>query len=127
MELALVLTDLFNTSLLHCTVPDIWKKANVSPVHKKDDKSSVDNYRPISLLSSVGKTMEKLIHKHVHNYLLQNNIITCFQSGFTAGDSSVNQLVELYNTFCQALDEGKEVCTVFCDIEKPSTGSGIGV
>ena len=62
--------------------------------------------------------MEKLIHKHLHNYLLQNNIITCFQSGFTAGDSSVNQLVELYNTFCQALDEGKEVRAVFCDISK---------
>ena len=118
IELAPVLTDLFNTSLLHCTVPDIWKKANVSPVHKKDDKSSVDNYRPISLLSSVGKTMEKLIYKHVHNYLLHNNIITCFQSGFTAGDSSVNQLVELYNTFCQALDEGKEVHAAFCDISK---------
>ena len=83
---------------------------------QKDDKSSVDNYRPISLLSFVGKTMEKLIHKHVHNFLLQNNIITCFQSGFTARDSSVNQLVELYNTFCQALDEGKEVRAVFCDI-----------
>ena len=118
IELAPVLTDLFNTSLLHCTVPDIWKKANVSPVHKKDDTSSVDNYRPTSLLSSVGKTMEKLIHKHVQNFLLHNNIITCFQSGFTAGDLSVNQLVELYNTFCQALDEGKEVRAVFCDISK---------
>ena len=61
---------------------------------------------------------KKLIHKHVHNYLLYNNIITCFQSGFTAEDSSVNQLVELYNTFCQALDEGKEVRAVFCDISK---------
>ena len=62
--------------------------------------------------------MEKLIHKHVHNYLLHNNIITCFQSGFTAVDSSVNQLVELYNTFCQALYEGKELRAVFCDISK---------
>ena len=42
------------------------------------------------------------------------NIIACFQSGFTAGDSSVNQLVELYNTFFQVLDKGK----VFCDISK---------
>ena len=50
VELVPVLTDLFNTSLLHCTVPDIWKKANVRPVRKKDDKSSVDNYRPLSLL-----------------------------------------------------------------------------
>ena len=62
--------------------------------------------------------MEKLIHKHVHDYLLHNDIITCFQSGFTAGDSSVNQFVELYNTLFQALVEGKEVCAVFCDISK---------
>ena len=118
VELAPPLTDLFNTSLMQCTVPDIWKRANVTPVHKKDDEGSVDNYRPISLLSSVGKTMEKLVHKQVHNYLLENSIITSFQSSFTAGDSSVNPLVELYNTFCQALDEGKVVCSVFYDISK---------
>ena len=34
-ELSPPLTDLFNTSLMQCTVPDIWKRANVSPVHKK--------------------------------------------------------------------------------------------
>ena len=62
--------------------------------------------------------MEKLVDKHVHNYLLENSIITSFQSGFTAGDSSVNKLVELYSTYCQALDEGKEVRSVFCDISK---------
>ena len=67
---------------------------------------------------SVGKTLEKLVHKHVHNYLLENSIIISFQSGSTAGYSSFNQLVELYNTFCQALDEGKEVRSVFNDISK---------
>ena len=72
----------------------------------------------MSFLSSVGKTIENLVHKRVHNYLLENNIITSFQSGFTAGYSSVNHLVELYNTFCQVLDEGKEGRTVFCDISK---------
>ena len=54
----------------------------------------------------------------MHNYLLFHYIITCFQSGFIAGESSVNQLVELYNTFCQVLDEGKEVRAFFCDISK---------
>ena len=56
------LTNLFNSSLRSSAVPDIWKKANVSPIHKKDDKSSVENYRPISLISSVGKTFEKAIY-----------------------------------------------------------------
>ena len=44
------LTRLFNASLSRSTVPDIWKKANVSPIHKKDDKTAVENHRPISLL-----------------------------------------------------------------------------
>lgn len=112
------LTDLYNYSLKCSSVPDIWKKANVTPVHKKDDKTQVENYRPISLLSTLGKILEKVIHKHIHNYLLENRTITPFQSGFTSGDSTVNQLVSLYNTFNQALDEGKEVRAVFCDISK---------
>ena len=40
------------------------------------------------------------------------------QSGFIPGDSTVNQLTYLYNTFCQALDSGKEVRVVFCDVSK---------
>ena len=98
-ELSPPLIDLFNTPLLQYTVPDICKRANVSPVHKKDDKGSVGNYRLIYLLSYAGKTMEKIVLKHVHNYLLEKSTITSFQSVFAAGDSSVNQLVELYNTF----------------------------
>ena len=77
------LTDLFNSSLSLSSVPDIWKKANVSPIHKKDDKTLVENHRPVSLLSSLGKTLEKVVHKNMHNFLLENNVITPFQSGFT--------------------------------------------
>ena len=40
------------------------------------------------------------------------------QSGFVPGDFTVNQLVDLYNTFCKALDEGEEVGAVFRDISK---------
>ena len=87
----------------------------VSPVFKKDDKTNVENYRPISLISSVGKTFEKVVHKHVNNFILSNQIITPFQSRFMPGDSTVNQLTDMYNTFCRALDEGKEVRVVFCD------------
>ena len=62
--------------------------------------------------------MEKLVHKHVFNFFLSNNTISSFQSGFVTGDSTVNQLVNMYNTFCKALDEGKEVRAVFLDISK---------
>ena len=62
--------------------------------------------------------MEKIIHKHVLNFLQTNNLLTSLQSGFVPKDSTVNQLVDIYNTFCKALDEGKEVRSVFCDISK---------
>ena len=45
-------------------------------------------------------------------------MLSSFQSGFIPGDSTVNQLTYLYHTFCEALDSGKEVRAVFCDISK---------
>ena len=80
--------------------------------------SVVSNYRPISLLSTVGRVLEKIVHKHLFNFLRDNNILTTLQSGFVPGDSTVNQLVDIYSTFCHSLDQGKEVRAVFCDISK---------
>ena len=109
---------LFNASLSSSTVPFSWKQANVCAVHKKDDKSCVNNYRPISLLCCVEKVFERLIFKRLFSFLQENNVLTSFQSGFIPGDSSVNQLTFLYNVFCKALDDGLEVRSVFFDISK---------
>ena len=112
------LCDLFKFSLTKCVCPNSWKEANVSPLFKNDDPSMTSNYRPISLLNTIGKVMEKIIHKHIFNFFKEQNVIICFQSGIVPGDSTTNQLVEIYNTFCKALDEGKEVRAIFCDISK---------
>ena len=118
VPLSLPLCNLFNFSLQTGQVPSSWKEANVTPIHKKDDPSEVSNYRPISLLNTIGKALEKIVHKHLFNFFRDNNTLTSLQSGFVPGDSTVNQLVDLYNTFCKALDDGKEVRTIFCDISK---------
>ena len=55
-SISILLSNLFNYGIFS----DIWKLANVSPLYKKDDPSLVSNYRAISLLSTVGKTMERL-------------------------------------------------------------------
>jgi hypothetical protein len=65
-----------------------------------------------------GKVMERCVFKHIHNYLLENNIIINNQSGFTKGDSAIYQLINITNDFSKALDEGKEVRVIFCDISK---------
>ena len=112
------LTRLINLSLYTSTVPKSWKRANVTPVHKKGDKDHVNNYRPISLLPTVSKILEKIVFKHVYNHLLDNNILSEHQSGFRPGDSTVNQLAYMYHQFCDALDKKKDVKLIFCDVSK---------
>ena len=117
-ELSIPYFSLFNQSLDTGNVPRSYKEANVCPVPKKGDLSIVSNHRPISLLNSEDKVIERLVFKHLYNHLRDNNILTSLQSGFIPCDSTVNQLTYLYNVFCQALDSGKEVRAVFCDISK---------
>ena len=88
----------------------------MSPLYKKDDSSLVSNYRPISLLSTMGKVIEKIVHKHMFNFFLNQHASTCLQSGFIPGDSIVNQLVDINNTVCKAVDDGEEVRAIFCDV-----------
>ena len=74
--------------------------------------------RPFSLLSCLEKVPERVVFKHLYNHFRDNGILSLLQSGFIPGDSTTNQLTFLYNTFCQALDSGKEVRVVFCDVSK---------
>ena len=117
-EISVPLCNLFNLSLQEGIVPDSYKEGNVCSILKKDDPSQPSNYRPVTLLNSEDKVFERLVFKYLYNHLIDNNILTSLQSGFMPGDSTVNQLTYLYNTICQALDQGKEVRAVFCDISK---------
>ena len=73
--------------------PEIWKKANVVPVHKKEDKTFIINYRLISLLPIFRKISERLINNSLFNYFLRNKLFTPSQSGFLPGESSIAQLL----------------------------------
>ena len=112
------LSVLFNRSLSQGYFPSRWKNGYLTPIHKNDDKSLPSNYRPISLLDPIGKVMERCVHKHLYNYISENQLLTPFQSGFVPGDSTTIQLLHTYHTFCEAVDSGKEVRAVFCDISK---------
>ena len=113
-----ILTKLFNKSLNLGQFPSIWKKANVIPIYKKEEDFITTNYRPISLLSIISKVFEKIVFKYLYNFFKTNFLITVWQSGFIPGSSTVTQLVELYDQFCKAVDQGKEIRIVFLDISK---------
>ena len=100
-------------------MPSDWKMANVIAIYKgKGGSDSACNYRPISVTNCFGKMLEKIIFKHLHNYIHQNNILTDDQSGFRHKDSTVNQLLIIYDDIMKNLDIGKNVRFIFCDVSK---------
>ena len=109
---------IFTSSLRTGQFPTTWKDGNITALHKKEDRSMPSNYRPISLLCQAGKSFERCVHKQLYIYINQHNLLTPFQSGFVPGDSTTFQLLHIYHTFCEAVDSGKEVHVVFCDISK---------
>lgn len=117
-SIARPLCMLFNKSLTECIFPDLWKSAIVMPLFKKGDAHKPSNYRPISLLSCVGKLMERIIYKHLYNHLVSEKLIYSKQSGFLSGHSTVYQLLDIYDQISSSLDKKTYTCIVFCDISK---------
>ena len=112
------LTKLINMSLDCKIFPKSSKLANVLPLFKKNDKCNIGNYRPISLLSCTSKIMERVVFTYTFNFIRDNKLLTPVQSGFVPGNSTINQLLNIYHLLCDALDKKKDVRIVFCDISK---------
>ena len=100
--------------------PSKWNKSNVCPIHKKESKRLLKNYRPISLLPVVDKIFEKIIYNSLYEYLLANTSFTPFQSDFRNGDSCVSQLLAVVHNTYKHLDSNASLDTraVILDVAK---------
>ena len=114
------LKRIFDQSLKEGKFPEIWKAANIVPVHKKEDKCLVKNYRPISLLPIFAKVFEGVTYNSLFNYFLHNKLFTPSQSGFLPGDSCIAQLLSIIHEIQSAFDEisNMDVRGIFLDISK---------
>ena len=83
----------------HCLDNDIypceWKKANVVPIHKKGNKRTFKNYRPVSLLRICSKIFERLLYNEMFGFFLEEDLISANQSGLEPGGSCINQLLSI--------------------------------
>ena len=86
------LSDIFNMSFLTRQFPSVLKIATVIHIHKKQYTVDYANYRPISLLSNIGKIIEKLMYKRLSNFLDINNLIYCLIFGFRQKYSTTHAL-----------------------------------
>ena len=94
------------------------KKANVIPVHKKDNKQTLENYCLVSLLLICGKAFERLIYNSLFEFFIRNELISSNQSGFKPDDSCMNHLLSITHDIYKSFDDVYEVRGVFLDISK---------
>jgi hypothetical protein len=92
------LTILFQKSLESCTLPNVWKKANICPIFKKGSKLDPGNYRPVSLTCQAGKICEKIIKEDLVQYLEKNTLISGSQHGFRKGHSCLSNVLDFVET-----------------------------
>ena len=109
---------IFRSCIENGKFPSEWKKANDVLVHKKGNKQTLENYRPVSLLPICGKIFERLIYNSLFEFFIANELISSNQSGFKPGDSCINQLLSITHEIYKSFDDGYEVRGVFLDISK---------
>ena len=93
---------IFENCLRHGIFPETWKRANVVPVHKKNEKNLKESYRRISLLPIFSKILEKLIYESLYSHLERENFLNPNKSGFRPGDSTINQLLSITHSIFEA-------------------------
>ena len=115
-QIAPSLCSLFNKSLRIGVVPDDWKLANVVPVYKHGEKAEVENYRPISLLSLISKTLERCVFNNIKHHAYEQ--INPCQNGFVPKKSCITQLIEVLDHIGRDLDRGKQIDVLYLDMSK---------
>ncbi len=85
---------------------------------KRNDKINPDNYRPISLLSTINKIMEKIMYKRLITFLNTHNILYNYQFGFREKHSTSLALIEIVDNILKDMEEGKLVAGIFLNLSK---------
>ena len=117
-EISIPFSDLCNTSFMDGVFPDKNKIAKVIPTHKKGSTTDVNNYRPISLLSTFSKIMEKLMAARLTSFLELHEIIYPKQFGFRSGYSTTHSLIDITENIRKTIEAKKYGCGVFIDLKK---------
>ena len=112
------LTQIFKLSLNTGECPSDWRTANVTPIHKKGDRTDPSNYRPVSLTSQVCKVFESMVKEHITKHLTLNNILSDKQHGFREGRSCLTNLLEIIESWTDILDDDDGVDVAYLDFRK---------
>uniref|UniRef100_A0A1I8BVZ0 Reverse transcriptase domain-containing protein n=1 Tax=Meloidogyne hapla TaxID=6305 RepID=A0A1I8BVZ0_MELHA len=116
--LVIPLTHIFSLSILSSKIPTIWKKAIINPIPKKSNPKYPIDFRPISLLCSSSKILEKIIANELQSFIEANNILPNCQHGFRKSHSVSTQLLEVMDDFTYSLENKCLIDVIYFDLAK---------
>jgi len=117
-SIAIPLSHIFNLSLSTGKFPRKLKQCRVIPIFKNGCATECDNYRPISLLSSISKILEKIVAEKLISHLLTNKLLYAHQYGFFPKRSTEQNLLQIVNYIAEAINENHYCIGVFLDLKK---------
>ena len=112
------LTKIFNNSLCEGIFPRAMKQAKVVPLYKSKNRELTTNYRPISLLLTLSKILEKLMYSRVYKFLCTTNQLYVSQYGFRKQHSCEHAVGELVARITKGMETGKFTAGIFLDLSK---------
>ena len=115
---AAILKRIFEQTYDSPCLPEDWKRAVVTPIFKKGDKSLPKNYCFISLTSISFKVMEHIVLSSTSKSFFNNDIITPYQHGFRKGFSTVTKLISILDDWFSSLDKRTKIDVLRLTLQK---------
>lgn len=117
-QLCTYMANYFNQMIRSCIFPNRLKLSTVTPIFKNGDKTCMENYRPISILSQIDKVFETIIYDQINSFLEEHNIMDNLQYGFRAGRGCQDAVCKILNHISKLNDTGMSVIVISLDISK---------
>lgn len=111
------IVNIVNFSLETGQFPSLWKMSLVTPLPKKEDPT-LNDLRPISILPTLSKVLERIVRVQLTEFIEQNNLLPDYQSGFRAGFSCTTALLKITDDINRAFDGGGICPSVLLDMTK---------
>ena len=117
-ELAPLLYKIYRKSLDKGEVPQLWKEANIIPIHKSGSRAVMANFRPVALTSVLCKVLERILCSAIMSFLMTNGLLSEQQHGFVRGRSCQTNILLCLERWTDILDGGNGVDVAYFDYAK---------
>lgn len=112
------LAHIINLCIANGTFPDNLKKVIIKPLHKKDDKTDLKNYRPIAKIPIFSKIIEKVIYNSLYSFFSKFDLFCREQKGFRKNTTTNMALFDLLANVMSSVDNKNPVCAIYTDMTK---------